>query len=157
MNEFDDIASRLRTQRPQLTALELDQIKQRARKRAHTERNGQSMRSRLAMILMLALGIMISTTGAGLAIQGATGNGNAAQQQYQEPDGGVLGDKDDSDEGAAVGGGTPQVQRQVEAGVQSSGSELPFTGFAAIPVLLLGVALTVGGVAMRRKSGTAHD
>ena len=166
MNEFDDIARQLRAERPELTELELDQVKQRVRKRAQTERKGQSMRSRLAMVLMLALGIMISTTGAGLAIQGATGNGNAAQEQYPDdtPDGGVLGEEDQEeapDEDTGVAGeedtSTPQVERQVEVGVQGAGSELPFTGFAAIPILLLGVALTIGGVAIRRKAGRADD
>ena len=49
----------------------------------------------------------------------------------------------------------PSVQpdRQVAAGVQAGDdSELPFTGFAAIPVLLLGMALLSGGMIMRRSS-----
>lgn len=42
------------------------------------------------------------------------------------------------------------VSRQVAA-VQTSGS-LPYTGFAAIPVLLLGAALLAGGVVLRRRT-----
>lgn len=43
------------------------------------------------------------------------------------------------------------VTRQVAA-VQTSGS-LPYTGFAAIPVLLIGAALLIGGALMRRRTG----
>lgn len=156
MHEFDDIVRRLRDERPQLSALELDEIKQRARKRAHTPRKGQSMRSRLAILAMLVLGIVFSTTGAGLAIQGFSDNGSASQAQY----GGVLPEEDEGDvEGEEESGGpevvgqndTGDVQpaRQVEVGAQS---QLPFTGFAAIPVLIGGVALLSGGLVLRRRS-----
>jgi hypothetical protein len=40
-----------------------------------------------------------------------------------------------------------QVAQQVE-----SGDSLPFTGFAAIPVVLAGVALIGGGLMLRRQS-----
>ena len=33
-----------------------------------------------------------------------------------------------------------------------SGSNLPFTGFLAIPLLLLGAGMLVGGVVLRRRS-----
>lgn len=45
-----------------------------------------------------------------------------------------------------------QTTRQFAQG--GSGNELPFTGFAAIPVLLLGLALLAGGLVLRR---SAHD
>jgi hypothetical protein len=45
-----------------------------------------------------------------------------------------------------------QPTRQVEAG--ADGGSLPFTGFAALPVMLVGIALLSGGLIMRRSSRT---
>jgi len=57
--------------------------------------------------------------------------------------------------GAQEANGT-QPARQVEAGVQDTGEEqLPFTGFAAIPILLGGVALLTSGLVLRRRAGDA--
>jgi hypothetical protein len=155
MHEFDDIVRRLRDERPQLSALELDEIKQRARKRAQTPRKGQSMRSRVAILAMLVLGFVFSTAGAGLAIQGFSDSGSASQVQY-----GPLGQDDEGDVEGETESGGPEVvgqddngdvqpARQVEVGAQS---QLPFTGFAAIPVLIGGVALLSGGLVLRRRS-----
>ena len=132
------------------------------------------MRSRLAIIGTLALGMLLSTSGAGLAISGfASQNDNAASSQYgrsgENPrsGGGVLGEEDTSGPangggGAPAGGSGPgggddagvQPARQVEAGVQASGEEqLPFTGFAAMPILLGGVVLLTIGLVLRRRVG----
>jgi hypothetical protein len=160
----DDVIRLLRDERPQISELELDRIKQRVRRRARTPRKGQFMRSRLAILLTLVLGLMLSTTGAGLALQDQGPSNDAAQEQYNpgdvggeededgggssdRPDRGVLGEEDDS----APGGGTAPEQEtaQVEAG--SDGGELPFTGFAAIPILLVGIALLGTGLVLRRQ------
>jgi hypothetical protein len=42
-----------------------------------------------------------------------------------------------------------QPTRQVAA---ATGSQLPFTGFAAIPVMLGGIALLTGGLVLRRRT-----
>ena len=120
------------------------------------------MKSRLSIILALALGMMLSTAGAGLAVSGfASGNNDASVAQYGEGDvggqGGVLPEQSgggDSDVTPAGGGEeTLQPSRQAEAGVQSTGGEqLPFTGFAAIPILIGGVALLSTGLIMRRRT-----
>jgi hypothetical protein len=149
MTEFDDVIRLLRENRPEATELELDRIKQRVRRRAaRPSRRSQDMKSRLAILAMLVLGMVLSTTGAGLAVQGLTSN-DASVQQYG-PDAAeqrdVLGDKgssDSSDDGV-------QPTRQIEAA--SSGDDLPFTGFLAIPVLIGGVALLSGGLVLRRKT-----
>ena len=155
MDEFDDITRLLREERPEASELELDEIKRRVRQRV--ARKGQPMRSRLAILAMLVVGILISGTGAGLAVQGFDQSGpDASKAQYPTPTpGSVLGEED-------TGGGpvapeeTPdvveeeddaQVAQQVE-----SGDSLPFTGFAAIPVVLAGVALIGGGLMLRRQS-----
>src|SRR5919106_5848131 len=118
MSDFDDIARLLREQRPELSELELDQVKQRALRRAdRTSRKGQSMRSRFAILVMLVAGMLFSATGAGLAIQGSTGNGNAAQEQYpRETPGGVLGDEDES---------TPGEESDGEAAGEEDSSTTP--------------------------------
>jgi hypothetical protein len=160
-SELQPIADRLRAERPTLSALELDDVKQRARAaatRPTTTKRG-FMRSRLAILLMLVLGLTFSTTGAGLAISGfADGDGQAAATQYDTDDdgGGVL---PDSDEGDDNGGGVApdtsdeadvQPARQFESA--ANGGSLPFTGFAAIPVLLLGLGLLSAGLIVRRTS-----
>ena len=163
----------LETERPTASSLELDSIKQRVRGRVGRSRRTESMRSRIAILATLALGMVLSTGGAGLAVSGfASQQGNAAQTQYGtttptpesttqgEGSNDVLGEEES---GGPSGGGNEnspagednesQPARQVEAGAQGSGEEqLPFTGFAAIPVLLGGVALLTTGLVLRRRT-----
>ena len=150
MDQFDDIVRLLREERPEASELELDRIKRRVI--ARTPRKGQPMRSRLAILAMLALGMVLSGTGAGLAVQGlGDGNDDASQIQYPPKDeGNVLGEEDS-------GGNLPESEEAVEEDAQvaqqvEAGDSLPFTGFAAIPVLVGGVALLGGGLALRRRS-----
>ena len=124
------------------------------------------MKSRLVVLTMLVLGMLLSTAGAGLAVSSVTGN--AAQDQYKAPPaptggGGVLGDQDSGageqpseDNGSpAPSGGEEgadvQPSRQVEAG--ASENKLPFTGFAAIPILIGGIVLLSAGLVLRRRTG----
>jgi hypothetical protein len=152
MDEYDDIIRLLREERPQASELELDGIKRRARQRV--ARKGQPMRSRLAILLMLVFGMLLSGTGAGLAVQGFDQSGDDASQAQYPPDdeGDILGEEDSSGPVTPEGTDTVdeedvQVAQQVE-----SGDSLPFTGFAAIPVVLAGVALIGGGLMLRRQS-----
>ncbi len=168
------------------------------------------MKSRLAIMAMLVAGLLMSGTGAGLAVTGVSGSGDASVAQYgqelpcdRNKDGivdgnedlngdapgcdefGVLpgGDQGDNDcdangdgvispsEAAAKGCGAPmgdddeggngptdtptvreeaaQPTRQTEAG---GDDELPFTGFAAVPILIGGIALLAGGLVLRRRT-----
>jgi hypothetical protein len=153
MTEFDDVIRLLRENRPEATELELDQIKQRVRRRTaqRPSRRREAMKSRLAILSMLVLGMIFSTTGAGLAVQGLTQD-DASVAQYgpeeEEPAGDVLGE--DVSGGGEAGEEAVQPSRQVAAG--SSGDELPFTGFLAIPVLVGGVALLGTGLVLRRQT-----
>ena len=166
------VIDRLHAERPTASALELDAIKGRVHTRVarNARRSGRTtdfMRSRLAILGMLVLGLVMTTGGARLAVRGFGGApGNAAETQYGGPDddGGVLGEEDEGGGGTAptgnnggdVGGEGDDVQptRQIEAGAQGGGEQqLPFTGFAAIPILIGGVALLTGGFVLRRKTG----
>ncbi len=151
MDEFDDITRLLREERPQASELELDDIRRRVRQRV--ARKGQPMRSRLAILAMLVAGMLVSGTGAGLAVQGFDQSGpDASQAQYPNGGGGVLGEED-SGGGEVIQEETDTVDDEAQVAQQvESGDSLPFTGFAAIPVVLAGVALIGGGLMLRRQS-----
>ena len=177
MTEFDDVIRLLEDGRPQATDLELDKIKQRIRRGQAAAPSGrkQSMKSRLTILAMVAFGMLFSTAGAGLAVSGISSNDNASVAQYGTPtptptptppsttvpaeeEGGVLPAEEESSN-APEGGVSPaeeqqpgestQPTRQVEATTES---QLPFTGFAAIPVMLGGIALLTGGLVLRRRT-----
>ena len=125
------------------------------------------MRSRLAIIAMLVFGMVLSTGGGALAVSGFTSQSDsAATAQYGDNgnegeegngDQGVLGEEESGGGPTVDNGptGPAQPTRQVEAGAQNAeeGGELPFTGFAAIPILLGGVALLSAGLVLRRRTG----
>ena len=203
MTEFDDVIRRLEAERPQASPRELDEIKQRVRRRAvnPSRKGNQSMKSRFAILAMLVTGMLFSTAGAGLAISGIQDNASVAQ--YATPvctptpappggvnpaetptsggggggnvceEGGVLPaeeeNKPDTETGnnnapaeeTEEGGVLPaeesqpatetQPERQVAAQAETT-SQLPMTGFAAIPVLVGGLALLAGGLILRRRT-----
>ena len=125
------------------------------------------MKSRLAVTTMLVLGLVLSTGGGGLAITGISSDGSAGKAQYAAPEdrGGTLGEErrgvedgaePTADEGAPAGedDGAPaagQPGRQVE--LAEGRDRLPFSGLAAIPLLVGGVGLLVTGFTLRRRAG----
>jgi LPXTG-motif cell wall-anchored protein len=156
MTDIDDVIRLLRDRRPEATELELDEIKQRVlRRAAQSPRRAQPMKSRLAILAMLVLGFVFSTAGVGMAVGGLSGSHSAAKSEYPSvhpfstptptPPGKVLGEEENNN-GQTTG---LQPERQEENG---SSGQLPFTGFAAIPVLLGGIALLSGGLVLRRRS-----
>jgi hypothetical protein len=210
--ELEDIEDTLRANRHEASPLELDRIKLQAIRQAAQGRpsfvarqKGAFMKSRLAMMLVIAAGFMLSTTGAGLAISGSSSSGSAAGSQYtpagveehggQKPEGqgvkgaATKGGNECAENGAngngangnagnsgANGNGSncnhsePAAAETAPAEVEvapvpaeqqavvSNGSSLPFTGFVAIPLLIIGVLMVVGGALLRlksRKEGTA--
>jgi hypothetical protein len=176
MSNYDDlqpdlqpVIDQLRANRPEATALELDAIKQRVRARSsqparrRTTRRAQLMKSRIVILSMLVFGMLLSTAGAGLAVSGVNSKHNASVAQYgtptPTPEGGVLGDQDSgqgtsptANNGGGGNGPSKDVQpaRQVEAG--STSGSLPFTGFAAVPILLGGIVLLSAGLVLRRRT-----
>jgi hypothetical protein len=105
--------------------------------------------------MMLVLGIVLSSTGAGLAVSGSSGSGSAGAAQYPQPkqtggnNGNVLGNEEQPAPAAT------QEANQVAA-TTSSGS-LPFTGLAAIPIIIVGVGLLGTGLVMRRSTRRAEQ
>jgi hypothetical protein len=176
-DDLRPVIDTLRANRPELSALELDAVRQRvqarvARQPGRRARSADLMKSRIAILATLVVGMLMSTTGASLAISGfASSTDKASVAQYGPGDEdkgggnqGVLGEEEGSGPGAGAQGEQEQAgneaaqgvqpARQVEAGAQATGSEeqLPFTGFAAIPILLGGVALLSAGLVLRRRS-----
>lgn len=155
--ELADVAQRLRDERPEASALELDRIKLRAQAstRRHAQRREPFMRSRLAITSMLVVGVLMSGAGAGLAVSGISGSGSSGTAQYPttktdtqtvlpttETNTPSVSPSDTSETNPA------QETRQVSSG---DSNQLPFTGYAAIPVLLIGLSLLSVGVVMRRR------
>lgn len=174
-DDVQPVRDLLSVYRPEASPLELDAVKRRVLARAangsHKTRSNGFMRSRAAILTTLVLGFVLSSAGAGLAVTGFAGNDQASVAQYPPPtpkapedvvaqnqpedeQQQVLPDTEEAAE-AAPGDDEVQAERQVTAGVPTGdGAALPFTGFAAIPVLLIGLALLGGGVVMRRSSRT---
>jgi len=202
MTEFDDVIRRLEEERPMASARELDEIKQRVRRRAAnpSRKGNQSMKSRFAILAMLVTGMLFSTAGAGLAISGI--QDNASVSQYGTPvctptpappggvnpaetptsggggggnvceEGGVLPAEEENKPDTETGNNNAPAEETEEGGVlpaeesqpatetqperqvaaQAETSQLPMTGFAAIPVLVGGLALLAGGLILRRRT-----
>jgi hypothetical protein len=199
MTEHDDVIRLLQEARPQATEMELDQIKQRVRRRvAAPSGRKQGMKSRVAILGMLVAGALFSTAGVGLAVSGNNAQQtNASVAQYTTPtptptctetptdttggggtspasgsptadctptpEGGVL----PAESGNAPASGSGKSPSSPSGGVApaeasntqpvrqeaaATNSQLPFTGFAAIPVILGGLALLSGGLLLRRRT-----
>ena len=113
------------------------------------------MRSRLALICVLSVGVLFSGAGATLAL---TGDLSAAQSTYQptNPTPQVLGQNQtgqtpSTQETLPSTQTTPSVQttKQVAA---SANETLPFTGFAAITILGIGLLMIIAGAVLTRRS-----
>jgi hypothetical protein len=150
--DLEAVARRLRDDRPQIAELELDRVKRRAISQASATGSGAPMKGlfmkpRIAVALVLAIGLLTSGTGATLAV--ISESGSAAEVQYPE-----LKPKESVNPGVlgSESGGAGQVQEEQQ--VATGGSELPFTGFLAIPLLVVGVGfLVTGGVLRSRARG----
>jgi hypothetical protein len=105
------------------------------------------MKSRLALTAILVLGVMMSGTGATIAITGASDSGNAGVAQYGQSEG----DENNNLAGAQQGG-DDETQPTEQVAAQGDSGSLPFTGFVAIPLLVGGVALAGTGLLLRRRT-----
>lgn len=135
------------------------------------------LRSRLAILSTLVVGFALSGAGGALAVSGLAGQGTPAEIQYLEPEKGTTplapinevidvpsGGVDDEDQGggaapekdaperpAAERDEVPEVQETRQLGADA-GDSLPVTGWAAIPVLLLGLGILAAGFVLRRNA-----
>jgi hypothetical protein len=146
---LEALTQRLRDERPEATALELDRIKRRALSQASAAtagwrmKKGLFMKPRIAVAFILAMGLLTSGTGATLAV--ISESGSAAKVQYP--------DLQPSNPGVLGGDAGPAASVQEEEQVASSGGgELPFTGFIAIPLLIVGVVFLVAGGVLRTRT-----
>lgn len=149
--DLEALGRRLRSERPELTGLDLDRIKQRAISQASATggstalKKGLFMKPRLAVAFILAMGLLTSGTGATLAV--ISESGSAAQVQY--PD---LKPKEDTQPNLRAQ--DPRPVQEEEQVASSGGAELPFTGFLAVPLLIIGVLSLVAGGVMRSRTKT---
>ncbi len=148
------IAERLDRERPAATPLELDRVRSRVRMRVRggAIAKGTVLKTRLAIMMMIVLGVLMSGTGAGLALSGSSESGSAAQSQYdvspqsqdQNPSGPVL--------GAEESGNPSDTNPVAQTVATTSEDSLPFTGLAAVPILLLGLGLVSAGLVVARRT-----
>jgi hypothetical protein len=172
-----DVAHALTEHRPRMSGPQLARVRERAigsGSRTATAPRGGFMRSRIAIIALLASGALMSSGGAALGVSALSTTTDASQAQYGpvtpttpasdlSPSANTLANADDTDVTPARSGvkdatdesnatATAQPARQLEA---AGNDELPFTGYAAIPLLLVGLLLLVAGLVLRR--GTSTD
>jgi len=154
---FDALEQRLRSERPELSAIRMDAVKGNVRRRVDSRKSalalpGRSfMKSRLALTAILVLGLMMTGTGATIAITGASSSGSAGAAQYSQP--GNNGNEGGNLAGEEQGGGGGENTQPAEQVAATGGSgSLPFTGFVAIPLLVGGAALAGTGAVMRRRT-----
>lgn len=104
------------------------------------------MKSRMVLVSALVVGIMLTGTGATLAISGLSSSDSAGTAQYQPPGG----------DGDGAGAGEPGVRepegREADQIAARADEGLPFTGFAAIPLVIGGVVMLVSGMALHRRA-----
>jgi hypothetical protein len=169
----DDLAklgALLREERPELSPIALDGVRQRALRGAVASRR-RSRRPSLAVALCLCFGIVLSSAGTGMAISGLSSTSDTAvEAQYPESPGvtgqgeapttptliqladtGGGGDSTPAAEIAGASGGSEPAQATQQLSAAEGNATLPFTGYAAIPVAGMGIALLLGGLVLRRR------
>jgi hypothetical protein len=82
----------------------------------------------------------------------STDDDQAAQGERDDGDANpTLGGAGEAGEAGEAGANDEAAQAPVQVQVAEGGDELPFTGLAAIPIVLLGAALIVIGALLRRR------
>jgi hypothetical protein len=160
--DLEEVAAELERGRPVPTPEEAGRIH--ARVGVPGRRRRSPARARIAIASVLASGMILSGGGAALALSGESGSGNVAAAGYTsstqvQPQ--VLGETQGSNstpqvlgetQGTTPSSGTSAGQVQGTRQVSSSGTKsLPFTGLAAIPIILAGIAMLGTGAWLRRR------
>ena len=165
-DDLIQVAERLTAARPKLDPERLARSRKHVLTRARAARGRGApaerlWRPRLVLTGMLVLGIMLSTAGVGLAISGLAANGSAGKAQYGNPGGPPPG-KPPTGRGShsqlsssgRTGARSTAVNATGQTKATSEKSGLPFTGLAAIPLIVAGVALLITGIGLRRRTKT---
>ena len=156
--DLEDVAAELEAGRAVPSLDEAGRI--RARVGIPRRRSRTAMRARLAIASLLAGGMLMSGGGAALALSGESSHGSASSAGYNAPTSSqpqVLGETQGTTPTSAApttSSSGPEVQGAVQGTRQVSSSgvkSLPFTGFAAIPIILAGIAMLGGGAWLRRR------
>jgi hypothetical protein len=177
-----EVEQLLRDARPALTGLELDEIKQRTKgsaarrsNKALAKKKGSSMKLKLTLIAVLALGVFAGGTTATTALAASAGSAQYAPEEEEShfctEEGGSSGSEsgceheeeqvcEESGSGSAEAGSSGSEscahESAAEEGTTPSG-KLPFTGFPVAPALLVGIGLLGAGVAMRLRLRSGSD
>jgi hypothetical protein len=177
--DTDELGDRLRAERPRLDADGQARVRETVAAR-FPDRFPASPRLSLGIAALLAAGLVLSGGGAAAAISGFAADTTAVNAQYSTPTGsppvsgsgtrgstvGVAGETDtnptntstspslgtqgEPDE-APTPPATANAPSQVVAAADS-GDTLPFTGFAAIPIVIVGALLIAAGALLRRRT-----
>jgi hypothetical protein len=123
------------------------------------------LNSRVAITALLVAGLFLANTTTGLALSGISGSGNAGSAQYplgatgEQPTGEQpTGEQPTGEQPTPIGESNANGVQPVQATRQAegAGNELPFTGLAAIPLLLLGSGMAVAGFVLRSRRRLAN-
>lgn len=165
-------AEMLQRERPRPTFDELERVDRRLTAFRVAAQRGPVRRgwSRLAVMACLSVGLLFTTAGSGLALSGYAASGPPVKAQYPDSTprrltapaargvparphaGSHVSPSHVSPSSVGqlkLSGGSTSYVSLVHA---ETGNELPFTGFAAIPVLIAGIALIAAGAVIHRRS-----
>jgi hypothetical protein len=161
------VAEMLRRERPTPTFDELQRVDRRL-VAARAPRRARRGLSRLAVMACLSVGLLFTTAGSGLALSGYATPGPAVHAQYPDSTPGQAStptaEGAPSKPHARPHASSPSLgvirstgassTRYVSLAHAETDNELPFTGFAAIPVLLAGITLIAAGAVIHRRTRT---
>lgn len=116
------------------------------------------MRARLIFTALVAVVAMLTVGAATGVAQGLDSSDRAADQQYGTTESlGVIGEVETVEPPATGNQPAPPATAPAPASAPEASGNLPFTGFAALTTLVLGVALLGGGLMLRRTSRRRHE
>jgi hypothetical protein len=132
--------------RPSLSPVRLDEIKREIQARPSS---GTSLRwlttflrTRAALLCALAVGALMSSGGVAIAVSGTGSNGTANTAEYGNPGKGPSA-------GTLQGAKAVTPTQVVEQTSAASSGQLPFTGFAALGLIVIGVMIAGTGLTIR--------
>jgi hypothetical protein len=175
--DTDGLGDRLRAERPRLDTDGRDRVRETVISRLDA-RPRSSRRTSLPVAALLTLGLTFTGGGAAVAISGFAADTTAVNAQYSTPtpvtptpvspdaDVGVQGDTDTSTtstpttttdsslEGESAEQNPIVAQAPNQVAAANADESLPFTGFAAIPIIVIGALLIAAGALLRRRTST---